>query len=330
TRVFCPGHMRYAGRDYHCWNRRGHGSVDLHDALVKSCDVYFYQVGLKMGVDTIAEYAHRFGLGEPTGIALDHEKAGLVPTEAWKLKRFKEEWFAGETLSVAIGQGYVLATPLQMANAVATLANGGTRWKPRYVDRIEGADGSVEKVAPVALGDAGLRKTTLLQIRDALRDVVNLPGGTGKKAKLPTIEMGGKTGTSQVFRMTRQTKTAGMARHLRDHAWFVAFAPVEKPEIAIAVLAEHAGTGGGATAAPIARDVADFWFGMTRGRDYQQTGARAPLREAGADPATVEAERHAARMAAAALRSGPVEMDEDVRREAASRRPVRAVAAARG
>ncbi|MFM8410065.1 MAG: penicillin-binding transpeptidase domain-containing protein, partial [Alphaproteobacteria bacterium] len=195
--------------------------------------------------------------------------------------------------------------------------------------RIEGADGSVEKVAPVALGDAGLRKTTLLQIRDALRDVVNLPGGTGKKGKLPTIEMGGKTGTSQVFRMTRQTKTAGMARHLRDHAWFVAFAPVDKPEIAIAVLAEHAGTGGGATAAPIARDVADFWFGMTRGRDYQQTGAGPPLRQASADPATIESEKQAARMAAAALRPGRVDMGEDVRNEAL-RRGLGRPAASRG
>ncbi len=333
TRVFCPGSYHFANRDYHCWNRRGHGSVDLHDALVHSCDVYFYQVGQKLGVDTIAEYAHRFGLGEPTGIALDHEKAGLIPTADWKLKRYKEEWFAGETLSVAIGQGYVLATPLQMANVIATVANGGTRFRPHYVDRIEGPTGDVvQQMEPEVAGVAGLRKTTLLQIRDALRDVVNAPGGTGKKAKLPTILMGGKTGTSQVFRMAHQMKTAGLARHLRDHAWFVAFAPVEKPEIAIAVLVEHAGTGGGATAAPIARDIADFWFGMTRGRNYQQaaasgtepaqriaTGGGAGKGAGNPEGPALETERQAARLAAAALRPGRVEIDEDVRSEVVRR-----------
>lgn len=313
TRIFCPGRYHFANRDYRCWRKSGHGSVNLHDAMVHSCDVYFYQVGQRLGVDTIAEYAHRFGLGEPTGIALDHEKGGLVPTSEWKLKRFGEPWFAGETLSVAIGQGYVLATPLQMANVIATVANGGTRFRPRYVERIEAPDGSVvREMEPEVAGSAGLRKTTLVQLRDALRDVVNTKSGTGKKARLPTIEIGGKTGTSQVFRMKTQMTTRGLARHLRDHAWFVAFAPVDAPEIAIAVLVEHAGTGGGATAAPLARDVADFYFGLTRGRAYEQASRAVPGATASAT-ATADDGVLEARAAAAARRESTVDIDDDVR-----------------
>ncbi|HEY8516938.1 MAG TPA: penicillin-binding protein 2 [Candidatus Binatia bacterium] len=276
TRIFCGGGYHFANRTYRCWKKGGHGSVDLHRALVESCDVYFYQVGQRLGVDTIAEYAHRFGLGMTTGITLDHEKPGLIPTSEWKKARFGEPWFAGETLSVAIGQGYVLATPLQMANVIATVANGGTRYKPHFVKRIESPAGEVvETIEPEVLGTTNLRKSTLLQIREALRDVVNARNGTGKKAKLDTIQVGGKTGTSQVFKMGKQTKTHHLAKHLRDHAWFVAFAPVDAPEIAMAVLIEHAGGGGGAMAAPIAHDVADFYFALTRGRSYQLASATA-------------------------------------------------------
>src|SRR5690606_34881981 len=175
-----------------------------------------------------------------------------------------------------IGQGYVLATPLQMANVIATVANGGTRYKPHFVKRIESPAGEVvETIEPEVLGTTNLRKSTLLQIREALRDVVNARNGTGKKAKLDTIQVGGKTGTSQVFKMGKQTKTHHLAKHLRDHAWFVAFAPVDAPEIAMAVLIEHAGGGGGAMAAPIAHDVADFYFALTRGRSYQLASATA-------------------------------------------------------
>jgi penicillin-binding protein 2 len=278
TRIHCGGAYHFANRDYRCWKKGGHGSVDLHRAIVESCDVYFYQVGQRLGVDTINEYAHRFGLGDVTGIGLDHEKPGIIPSSEWKRQRFHEPWFAGETLSVAIGQGYVLATPLQMANLIATVANGGTRYKPHFVKRIETQSGEpVEEFNPEMLSRAGLRKTTLLQLREALRDVVNAPNGTGKKAKLPTIEMGGKTGTSQVFKMGRQAvKTTHMVKELRDHAWFVAFAPVEAPEIAIAVLIEHAGGGGGQFAAPLAHDIADYYFALTRGRDYQLAGGGAP------------------------------------------------------
>jgi penicillin-binding protein 2 len=280
TRIHCGGSYWFAGRSYRCWRPGGHGSMNLHDALTQSCDVYFYQVGQRLGVDTIAEYANRLGLGLPTGILLDHEKPGLIPTSAWKKRRFNEQWYAGETLSVAIGQGYVLTTPLQMANLIATVANGGTRYRPRFVKTVENNAGEVvEEFSPEPMGEVGFKRSTLHQIRDALRDVVNSPRGTGKLARLPSIEVAGKTGTSQVFKMGRKVvKTQGMPRHLRDHAWFVAFAPLEDPEIAIAVLVEHAGGGGGKMAAPIAHDLADFYFAMTRGRAYQLAGD-APQRD---------------------------------------------------
>lgn len=279
TRIFCGGSYRFGRRRYRCWKRGGHGFMNLHDALVQSCDVYFYQAGQRLGVDAIAEYAHRLGLGETTGIRLDGEKPGLIPTRAWKQRRFREPWFAGETLSVAIGQGYVLATPLQMAHLIATVANGGTRYRPRYVDRVV-ADGgrAIEEFPPEERGRAGLRPSTLHQIRTALRDVVNAPHGTGRRARLRAVDIAGKTGTAQVYRMGRRPAHGEkIARSLRDHAWFVAFAPVEQPEIAIAVLLEHAGGGGGHLAAPLARDLADFHFGLTRGRDYPLRGGTAPV-----------------------------------------------------
>ncbi len=274
TRIHCGGSWRFGNRSYRCWKAGGHGSVDLHDALVGSCDVYFYQVGHRLGIDTIAKYARRFGLGRLPDAGLDHEKPGLVPDSAWKRSRFGEPWYPGETLSVAIGQGALLATPLQMARVIGAIASGGVLRRPRFVDHVEAANGEIVKTfEPEIEADLGFRPTTLLQLREALRDVVESPRGTGRSAHLPTVEVGGKTGTVQIFRMGQdRIKTATLPRHLRDHAWFVAFAPVEEPEIAIAVLIEHAGTGGGATAAPIARDLADFWFASTRGRDYQLAG----------------------------------------------------------
>ncbi len=278
SRIDCGGSYQFGDRAYRCWKAGGHGPMDLHDALVHSCDVYFYQVGKQLGVDTIAEYAHRLGLGEPTGIELDNEKPGLIPTSEWKKRRFGEPWYSGETLSVAIGQGYVLTTPLQMASVVATIANGGIRYRPQYIRHIESPSGEIVRTnEPEVVGETGLRRSTLHQIREALRDVVNGEGGTGSKAKLPTIDVAGKTGTAQVFKMgSKAIKTENLERRLRDHAWFVAFAPVEDPEIAISIIIEHSGRGGGAAAAPMAGAISDFYYGLTRGRDYPITDAPAP------------------------------------------------------
>jgi penicillin-binding protein 2 len=264
TTIFCGGGIFFGNRTFRCWRQGGHGNMNVHEALVRSCDVFFYQVGQRLGVDAIAEYAHRFGLGAPTGITLEHESGGIIPSSAWKRQRFGEPWYAGETLSVAIGQGYVTVTPLQMANVMAAIANGGTTYRPQFVKRIESPDGAVVlEQAPVVEHELNFKKSTLLQIRQALSDVVNTSRGTGTKARLATVEVGGKTGTSQVGKLgAERTKQGGMARERKDHAWFVAFAPVGNPEIAVAVLAEHAGEHGGTAAAPIARSVLAHYFNV--------------------------------------------------------------------
>lgn len=280
TQIFCSGGLFFGNRTFRCWRAGGHGGVNVHEALVRSCDVFFYQVGQRLGIDTIADYAHRFGLGAPTSISLEHESGGIIPSSAWKRQRFGEPWYSGETLSVAIGQGYVTVTPLQMANLMAAVANGGTVYRPQFVKRVERPEGAVvlEQEA-VAVQQLGFKKSTLLQIRQALSDVVNTSRGTGTKARLASVEVGGKTGTSQVGVLgAERTKQGHMARERRDHAWFVAFAPVANPEIAIAVLAEHAGEHGGTVAAPIARAVIAHYFGVPEEDDAPvRQAARLPL-----------------------------------------------------
>jgi len=264
TTIFCGGGLFFGNRTFRCWRPQGHGSLNVHEALVRSCDVFFYQVGQRLGVDTIAEYSHRFGLGAPTGITLEHESGGIIPSSEWKRQRFGEPWYPGETLSVAIGQGYVTTTPLQMASVIATVANGGIVYRPKFVKRVEGTDGTtVLQEAPEVVRDVGFKKSTLLQIREALSDVVNTSRGTGSNARLPGIEVGGKTGTAQASHAGGdKANQKGWSREKRDHAWFIAFAPVDNPEIAIAVLAEHAGEHGGTAAAPIARKVLARYFNV--------------------------------------------------------------------
>jgi penicillin-binding protein 2 len=269
THIHCGGGIFFGNRTFRCWRPSGHGSMNVHEALVRSCDVFFYQVGQRLGVDGIAEYAHRFGLGAPTGITLEHESSGIIPSTAWKRQRFGEPWYAGETLSVAIGQGYVTSTPLQMANAMAAIANGGTVYRPQFVKRVETPDGTlVLEQQPIVTRELGFKSSTLLQIRQALSDVVNSNRGTGSKARVRGIEVGGKTGTSQVGKLgAERLKQGRFARERKDHAWFVAFAPVSNPEIAVAVLAEHAGEHGGTAAAPIAQRVIAQYFGVAEDDD---------------------------------------------------------------
>jgi len=263
TRIHCGGSFTLGNRTYRCWNKHGHGSVNLHRALVESCDVYFYTVGKMLGVDKIAHYARRFGLGEATGIELAHEKKGLVPSRDWKLARMKEPWQLGETISISIGQGFNLTTPLQLAQAYSALANGGTRWKPHLVQRIELSDGSIVKeYLPEKKGELKLSRQTLAALNRGLWGVVNEPGGTGAAARRPYADVCGKTGTSQVIGLPQNEK-ARRAQKItafhKDHALFVCYAPMKKPEIVIAVVAENAG-GGGAVAAPIARKILDAYF----------------------------------------------------------------------
>jgi penicillin-binding protein 2 len=264
--VSCSGGIPFGNHFFRCWRKGGHGTVSFHTAIVQSCDVFFYTMGQRLGVDPIAEYAHRLGLGIPTGIGLEHEKTGTIPDTQWKRRRFDQPWFSGETLSVAIGQGYVTATPLQMANFVATVANGGTRYRPRYVKRIDSPDGtSSRETEPEVLGRADLKPSTLAQLHSAMRDVVMNDSGTGKKARVVGVEVAGKTGTSQVVTMGDRERSNKGAEATRDHAWFIAFAPVEAPEIAIACIVEHAGGGGGAIAAPIVQQILAHYFSRTQG-----------------------------------------------------------------
>lgn len=277
TRFFCGGGLPFGGRVFRCWKKGGHGSVDLRQAIAQSCNVYFYQVGQRLGITAIAEYARLFGLGRPTGVDLDHEAPGIIPDPAWKKKLLGAPWYAGETLSVVIGQGYVSATPLQMAVAAAAVANGGTVYRPRLVKRVlDGGGETVLEYQPEVVNEAGVKEQTLRLVREGMVEVVNGPRGTGKKARLPDVLVAGKTGTSQFIAGTRGKGTA-LPRQFRDHAWFIAFAPADAPEVAVACLLEHAGQGGGAAAAPVAREVLDAYFNITLG---EKRGDRAVRQEA--------------------------------------------------
>lgn len=263
TKYICDGSYNFGNRIFRCWQKNGHGQISLHRAIVESCDVYFYNVGRLLGVDKIAHYAKLFGLGRVSGIDLPNEKNGLIPTKQWKLEKMKQSWQQGETISISIGQGFDLVTPLQLACAYSAFANGGTLWKPRLVKSIETVDGKIYKeFAPEKRGELPLKKETIDFLSRALWGVVNEPGGTAKAARRPNADVCGKTGTSQVVglpqgdKARREKKISALQR---DHALFVCFAPLTNPEIAIAVIVENAGHGG-SVAAPIARKILDAYF----------------------------------------------------------------------
>ena len=266
TRVTCSGKIKLGDRDFHCWKKSGHGQVDFHRALKESCDVFFYEMALRIGVDRLAEYARAFGLGEKTGIPLPAEASGLVPTKAWKKRRYNMPWRMGESLTVVIGQGYLLTTPLQMARVTSVVANGGTLYRPRLVRKITDATGHIEKFyQPEVQNRLNFKPHTFEYIREGLSAVVNEPGGTGSRARLEKIQAGGKTGTAQVVTLKRSASNnlEDPPYKYRDHAWFVAFAPVEAPRIAVAVVVEHAGSGA-TEAAPIAKRVMEAFFDPDR------------------------------------------------------------------
>ena len=263
TQFLCNGSYDFGNRSFRCWQKKGHGHISLHRAIVESCDVYFYNVGRLLGVDKIAHYARLFGLGGATGIDLPNEKNGLIPTKQWKLAKIREPWQSGETISISIGQGFNLVTPLQLVSAYSAFANGGTLWRPRLVKSIETTDGRIHKeFLPQKKGELSLSKETIDFLGNALWGVVNEPTGTGKAAQRPNADVCGKTGTSQIIGLpenekARREKKIGALQ--RDHALFVCFAPLTNPEIAVAVIVENAGHGG-AVAAPIARKILDAYF----------------------------------------------------------------------
>jgi len=254
---FCPGFYRYGDRVFRCWKKGGHGTLNVVKAIAESCDVFFYQVGQKLGVDRLAWHAKASGLGALTGINLDNEAPGLIPTAAWKKQRTGIPWQRGETLSVAIGQGYNLVTPLQMAILVGAVGNGGVSYHPQIVRLIETADGKiVYKSEKKVARKLPVSKETLAIVKKGLWEVVNYKRGTARIARVKGIDISGKTGTVQVVgrRKTEISRKIERPPHLKAHAWFVAYAPSERPKIAVSVLVEH-GEHGSSAAAPIAREI---------------------------------------------------------------------------
>jgi penicillin-binding protein 2 len=261
--IFCSGRFRLGKRDYRCWKKRGHGHMNLHQAMVQSCDVYFYTLGHRLGIDNLAKYAKKLGLGELTGIELKGEKSGLVPSTRWKQKNKKKPWFPGETISASIGQGYNLVTPLQSVSMISTIASGGLLVRPYLVKKIESADGKlIKEFFPEVKRSIDIDPDILKHIKEGLRGVVYDARGTGRRARIKNITVSGKTGTAQVVGMKDSDEIdpeAEIPYQFRDHAWFVAFAPYEKPEVAVSVIIEHGGHGG-ETAAPIARQILETYF----------------------------------------------------------------------
>jgi penicillin-binding protein 2 len=260
----CGGSYTVGSYTHRCWKKGGHGSVNLHRALVESCDVYFYKLGRRLGVDRIAHYANMFGLGMKTDFDLGSEKEGLIPTSKWKLKRFNEPWQGGETISVAIGQGYVLTTPLQMARLMAAVFNGGYLYQPKAIKWVGKDDRRFYEFTPTVMGRLKVKPENLELVKKGLIGVVNEPRGTGSKSRLEGVLVAGKTGTSQVVSLGKAKALKAGGYESEDHAWFVALAPADKPALAVSVLLEHSG-GGGANAAPVAKQLFAAYFGKKTG-----------------------------------------------------------------
>ena len=285
TSFFCPGQIPFGRRTYKCWafKKGGHGNISLHQAIRESCDVYFYRVGLRVGVDKLAEYARAFGLGRPTGVPLPHESGGLVPDSKWKKKRFGEPWQEGETLSVAIGQGFNLTTPIQLARMVSVVANGGRLVTPTVVKAVIPAGSDVPVPEPEGVASkVPVSPENLKLVADGLVGVVNEPGGTARMARLPDITVAGKTGTAQVVGLKFERsfgKEEQVPWKYRSHALFVCYAPAEDPTIAVAVVVEHGGHGG-SDAAPVAVEVLKAYFGIEdkpkEGQSAAATGEERP------------------------------------------------------
>ena len=261
TSFFCSGSLTLGDGKFHCWKRQGHGHTVLSKGITQSCDVYFYEVSRRVGIDRIAEMATRFGFGQSLDLDLPGSRPGLIPTRAWKSAVIGEPWMQGETLVSGIGQGFVLSTPLQLATMVARIANGGKAVTP-YIARDVMAEDSLTGRSETPPPDIGVDQDHLDLMRKAMIQVSNSRRGTAYRARImvPGMTIAGKTGTSQVRRITRAERAAGILKNSqlpwkrRDHALFVGFAPIEAPRYAVAVVVEHGG-GDSSVAAPIARDI---------------------------------------------------------------------------
>lgn len=256
TELNCSGYVVLNNRAYHCHKAGGHGALNVEKAIMVSCNVFFYQLGQMLGLSKMTKYLEMFGYGRPTGIDLPGEEAGTAPSEKWKLKQFGERWYPGDSVPISIGQGYFIATPLQMATMIATVANGGSRYRPLLVRKIQNTlIGQTRMFEPVS-EKLPVSSDIFAKVREYAVNVVGNARGTGGKARIEGVAIGGKTGTAQVSVLGRE------GDKFKDHAWFIAFAPAEAPTIAMAVVVENTGHGG-TFAAPIARAVMEKHFRKT-------------------------------------------------------------------
>jgi penicillin-binding protein 2 len=300
-RVYCGGSAVFFGRPFQCWKRGGHGSVDMRHALEQSCNVYHYTIGNMVGVDKIHKWATLLGLGEKTGIDLPNEVEGLVPSTEWKRRRYNEKWYAGETISVSIGQGQVSLTPVSQAVMMSTVANGGTRFVPQLLKAIDEGKGWKPVQPPPPKSRVQLKPETIAAVHDGLYLVVN-GAGTGGRARIPGKDVSGKTGTAQVISLQGGKKAAGRTeRDLRDHGWFVFFAPRDNPEIAGVIFGEH--NEHGATSAPVAKYIMETYFNKKEGKPLPKLAPATP--QATPEPDEPPAPQPAVAIADAAPRSGP-------------------------
>ncbi|MCU1349903.1 MAG: penicillin-binding protein 2, partial [Acidobacteria bacterium] len=282
TSFYCSGSGVFFGRRFRCYNKNGHGDVTVANALKVSCDIFFYNTGARLGVDRIARYAHNLTFGEVSHIDIDGEKPGLVPSTEWAEKKQHRKWYPSETISVAIGQGPLIVTPLQVANMMAAIANGGVVYQPHVVKLIEHTVPNSKEPQRLELKGKVLHRVTLDQkaldaVRLGLWKVVNEQGGTGGNARITGLDVCGKTGTVQVIAQHGWVKTEGLPFKNKDHAWFASFAPRENPQMVVVVFVEHGGHGG-ADAAPLAKLLYEARF------QTQLETAKLNLN----DPATIE------------------------------------------
>jgi penicillin-binding protein 2 len=249
--TFCPGYATFYGRQFKCWvyGKSSHGTVSLHKAILESCDIFFYNVGMRLGIDRLSYYGSKFGIGHKTGIDLPSEEPGLMPSVEWVERVFHRKWYAGETISVSTGQGAITTTPLQLARTIGGIAMGGVFKQPHLL-----------KDAP-NMGEERfiISQPTVEKITDAMYGVVNEDGGTARNVRLPGIEVSGKSGTAQVIGYATRERV-GKQKRFEDNAWFVGYAPRRNPEIVVSVLVQESGKHGGETAGPVVRDVIKAYY----------------------------------------------------------------------
>jgi penicillin-binding protein 2 len=258
--AYCPGHAEFYGRVFHCWRPQGHGSVDVHKAIVDSCDVFFYTIGKMLGIERIHDYAVGLGLGRPTGIDLPSEQGGLIPSEEWVQRVYHHKWYAGETISVAIGQGSVTVTPIQLVRMIAAVASGGTLVEPHLLKNL-----SAIKADHFPISD-----DTVEQVTQGMYGVINEGGGTGYSLRLQNIEFSGKSGTAQLMSYEAGAKMGKKGKN--TNGWFVGYAPRRNPEIVVAAVVQDTDLHGGTTAGPVVRDLVKAYYDKKNAHLQQQAG----------------------------------------------------------